>query len=142
MIRVRSWWATLAGSLVILAGCSHGEPPGVSVHGEVSADGQPLSCATISWLPEKSTSGTKQTVLIHQGRYEVPPENHLSPGWYRIRVAMLPPEMIEAAIQSNPQLSTFRDRIISPEFDSQSRITHELVAEQDNTFDITVGFLK
>lgn len=123
-----------------VSGCNRQGADGALVEGDVTVNGQPLSCATISWLPEKGTPGGKCTALIDQGRFEITADRNLRPGHYRVRVAMLPPETIQIAKKKNPDYAIFEGKVIASSSDANSDFSREVIANEVNRFEIKVEF--
>lgn len=72
---------------VLVAGC--GKSP-QAISGRVTLDGKPLSEAAIQFIPQMP--GVRKTSCeVQDGEYQLPCENGLVPGEYRVDVIDLPP---------------------------------------------------
>lgn len=77
------------GMLLIACICGCGPAPQV-ISGHVTLDGEPLSEAAIQFIPQ--TPGVRKTSCeVQNGQYQLPLENGLVPGKYRVDVVDLPP---------------------------------------------------
>ena len=71
----------------VATGC--GKAP-QSISGRVTLDGEPLSEAAIQFIP-KSPGLRKTSCEVQNGGYQLPVENGLAPGEYRVDLVDLPP---------------------------------------------------
>jgi hypothetical protein len=78
------------GCAILIAGiCGCGESP-QAISGRATLDGQPLSEAAIQFIP-KSPGVRKTSCEVQSGAYQLPQENGLVPGEYRVDLVDLPP---------------------------------------------------
>jgi hypothetical protein len=112
----------------------------VSVSGQVTVSGQPLSGAIISWEPIQGTPGPKASAPVFNGAYEIAPSAKLYPGQYRVRICMMPAEMLNLIQSEEPFNLPPAGRAISREFDSDSQLTAELQLGTENRYDWEVKF--
>ena len=124
-----------------MIGCDVPVDPEVTATGSVSADGQPLSGAVISFEPMAATTGPNASAPIFDGTFNLPADAGLHGGTYRVRIAMMPSELL--ARLPAPQRSTLPEPglVIDPRFDIDSRLTCELVAGEPNHLQFEVQFL-
>lgn len=136
------WLGLLIGQSAMI-GCSLGQPkPIVTVAGQASAGGQPLSGAVITFEPIEGTQGPKASAPIFDGSFRIESSANLQPGRFRVRIAMLPAEItsqMHSADPSRPNARTQR-REIAPEFDGDSKLTVLLLAEEENLLEFQVSF--
>jgi hypothetical protein len=123
----------LTFSLAICGGCGDAAPNLVAVSGSITLDGQPLSGAIVTFEPLPGTPGPKASALVVDGNYRIEPAAQLQPGSFRVRVAMLPAEMLKAVA---PQAV---GRVVSPQFDADSKLSAQLEATAQNHADFAVA---
>ena len=88
--------ATFAVVVGLLAAATAGcRPAPVAIQGVITLDGEPLDQAAIQFIP--SANRKKTGCAVHQGKYELPAENGLLPGTYRVDILDLPPLTHEPA---------------------------------------------
>ncbi len=129
----------LSFAVLIASGCRE-EGNAVSVSGKVTVSGQPLSGATITWEPMGATQGPKATASIFDGNYHVDQSANLQPGTFRVRISMLPAEILAKVELPNGQDLPAPNSVIAKEFDSHSQLNVELAAGKENNFDCDVQF--
>ena len=83
-------------SSVVLVGC--GGPvdrlPRVSIHGSVTADGQPVSSGTLSFVPQSRGPATGTPIV--GGEYDIESERGPIPGVYQVRLNVLQEKSLAA----------------------------------------------
>lgn len=122
-------------------GCDSTAPPLLSVTGTVRADGQPLSAAIVTLEPIQSTTGPNASAPVIGGRFEIPADEGLRGGTYRVRVAMMP----DSIVQTMPRDAGFDvpepGTVISPAFDADSTLSCDLIPGQPNELKLDVQCL-
>lgn len=127
-------------SMLAFAGCGQSGSSAVSVSGTVTVSGKPLSGATITWEPIERTPGPKATAPIFGGSYRIAESANLQPGTYRVRISMLPPELLKKLEKSEGIEIPPPTSVIARQFDADSQLTVELKSGQENQFDCDVSF--
>ncbi len=134
--------ANICWLLVLNSAALHGcgetkDPHGrQAVSGTVTFQGKPLDHGRIQFLPPDNT-GLNAGALIRDGKYQIPREQGLVPGTYRVEINApeqgAPPPGPPGADVVEPA----RERI-PPEFHRDSQRTIEVKADQANKFDFTI----
>ena len=112
-----------------LAGC--GSPKLQGFSGSVTYDGQPLKIGIVTFIPDadKGNMMGKSTIApIRDGRYELPPSQGISGGWYRMTVEVT--ELVEDEEGGSEK------HVIPP-----YTLSHEFMPD-DMTFDIEIPVRK
>jgi hypothetical protein len=120
---------------LFLAGCGQQNSETVSVAGSVTIAGQPLSGAVITFEPLPGTPGPKASSVVLDGQYRIEPSAGLRPGQFRVRISMLPSEMLSSVAPDSAQL------VIAAEFDSNSQLSADLKTTEPNQADFQVEAL-
>lgn len=125
----------------LAVGCESTDPPTLSVTGTVQADGQPLSAAIVTLEPIRTTTGPNASAPVIGGRFEIPADEGLHGGTYRVRVAMMP----DSIVQTMPRDAGFDvpepGTVIAPAFDADSTLSCDLIPDQPNELTLNVQFL-
>ena len=127
--------------LVAAVGCRGDRVDAVTATGQVTVDGKPLSGATITFEPIDSTAGPSATVPIFAGRFDLASQAELRTGKFRVRIAMIPAEILASFPPEQQTLLPPKDAVISPAFDANSTLTCTLQSDQPNKLHFEVGFL-
>jgi hypothetical protein len=130
-------WLACLGAL---AGCGQGKDPlgRLPLRGSVTFRGQPLDAGTIEFLPTTG-QGLSARTLVRAGQYQVPREQGVPPGTYRVLISS--PEADEKAEPVGPpgmKLPPLGRERIPPRYNRDSRETVEVQAGGDNRFDFTI----
>lgn len=125
----------LLGLTLLLAGCGQQNSATVSVAGSITIAGQPLSGAVITFEPQPGTPGPKASSVVLDGQYRVDATAGLRPGQFRVRIAMLPSEMLTSVAPDSAKL------VIAAEFDSDSKLSVNLQPTESNRADFQVETL-
>ncbi len=124
-------------------GCSgRTDTASVVVFGSVTVAGQPLSGAVITFEPMEGTRGPKASNSVFNGQYRIDESAKLQPGKFRVRVSMIPPEMLKQ-LESTTSSTEFKEaagRAIAAPFDTDSQLTAQLSAGSENQVDFQVAF--
>jgi hypothetical protein len=75
----------LAGLVAALAGCSDPYAGRMEVNGAVTLQGEPLSHATINFIP-LDKQDTRSSAAVENGQYHIPRESGLKAGKYLIQI--------------------------------------------------------
>ena len=127
----------LSGAL----GCAKVDPHGrQSLTGTITFKGQPLDVGTIEFVPSQAGKGYGTIGMIKDGKYQVPSEQGVPPGTYRVLICSPEANKSEGPVgppgMKMPPLG--KDRI-SPQYNRDSRITVEVKPSGDNRFDFSVN---
>jgi hypothetical protein len=129
--------ATLAGLLVLAAGCSgtKGREP---VSGTITFKGHALDQGTIAFEPLDAASGaTYEGATVTNGAYDVPAQKGLTPGKYKVRISS--PDTSKQAQEEVPGESgpVARERIPA-KYNTQSNEVIEVKKGGPNVFDFDI----
>ena len=132
--------ASLFGGLVLLAGCAPENELGrEAVSGTVNLDGQPLDGGTISFEP-LGEGGTSGGSTVTAGTFQIPEEQGLPPGTYRVRISA--PEGGAAATEAEPpppgESAQIAKERIPAKWNTQSQEQVEVKADGENAFTFDV----
>jgi hypothetical protein len=75
----------LAGLMLVVCGCAGDPQNRQAVSGKVTFKGQPLDHGKIEFSPLAGQT-TLMGAAIHNGEYNIPAKQGLSPGWYKVMV--------------------------------------------------------
>jgi len=125
----------LLGLTLFLAGCGQQNAETVSIAGSVTIADQPLSGAVITFEPMPGTPGPKASGVVLDGQYRIEPSAGLRPGQFRVRISMLPSEMLSSVAPDSAKL------VIAAEFDSDSKLRADLQPTESNQADFQVQAL-
>ena len=131
--------ATIIGLVLIpVLGCAEAKDPHgrQALVGAVVFQGQPLDTGSIKFLPAETT-GLSAGALIRSGKYEIPREQGLVPGTYRVLISALEPTPTPTGAPGSDPAPPAKERI-PDEFNVDTRLTIEVKADQDNRFDFTI----
>jgi hypothetical protein len=126
---------------VAAAGCGaaqdpHGRQP---VSGTVTFQGTPLDAGTIEFLPPDPGKGLSARTLIRAGKYQVPREQGLPPGTYRVLITSpVGDEKAEPVGPPGMKMPPLGSERIPARYNTQSKETVEVRAGEENTFDFTI----
>lgn len=145
-MRENSWFRhpALAAGLSMtlaatLAGCGEGEVDGrVEVSGVVTLDGQQLDEGHITLRP--LGSGPSVSGPVKGGEFHLPPSEGPAAGPYVVEIDAVRPtgRMIESPDLYNGELVEETSNIIPLQYNRQSTLRVEVVAEGENRFDFPV----
>jgi hypothetical protein len=126
------------GLLLALAGCA-ADDGRLSVSGEISLQGAPLSHGSIEFLYTGDRKGAAGGAMIKDGKYVVPKEHGLQPGVYRVVITSPPTSetSTEAPGMGKPRTGPPPDRIPAA-FNTESEVTVEVKPGQPNVFDFKI----
>lgn len=120
----------LAASLLATGGCSEANPLGRrAISGTVTFQGQPLDYGAIRFQPTGGTNSVEAGAVITQGRYQVPEEQGLPPGSYKVWV-MSPEQGPAAPAEEAPgetSKSLAKDRL-PPQYNVQTTLVADVPA--------------
>ncbi|QDV44624.1 hypothetical protein Enr13x_44920 [Stieleria neptunia] len=135
--------ATFCLTMVALAvGCTPPSQPSVTATGTVHVGGEPLSGAVVTLEPMRQTTGPNASAPVFDGKFQVPAAAGLHGGTYRVRVAMIPAELLGGLPAQQAASLPPADAVIDPAFDAESQLTCELKPGQPNVLAFAVEFLK
>lgn len=69
--------------LVFVAGCGDS---GITIHGMVTVDGQPLETAEIKFFPLADVNGESIGAAVANGEYEIPSTQRIKEGEYQVQI--------------------------------------------------------
>lgn len=137
---VRSVVGSLAvGSALLLCGCGSSNELGRRpISGQVTLKGQPLEQGTVRFVPQ-DPAGVASGASVRQGKFEIPEEQGLPPGAYRVQLS-------SAGAETNAQDATappgesraVAKELIPPAFNRQSNLIVEVAPAGDNHFEFLV----
>ncbi len=134
--------ALAAVAAVALLGCSGKSSTKQPVSGVVTWKGQPLGSGMIRFLPQDAAGGpkTEAVAVIEQGRYAVPRESGLDPGVYRVMVSSPDPKSGQGPPDAAPgdRGGYAAKERIPAKYNAQSKVTFEVRAGGENTFDLNI----
>ncbi|MBM3997048.1 MAG: hypothetical protein FJ303_23285 [Planctomycetes bacterium] len=122
--------------LAALHGCDRG-PERYAVSGHITFQKQALKNGIITFYP--IDTGTQGGATITDGKYQIPQEQGLSPGKYRVSISS--PDgatPVDPNAAPGPSGNFASKERIPPEFERDSKITIEVTASGPNTFDFTI----
>lgn len=133
-----------AAVLCMAWGCGAGNPLGRrAVSGQVTLDGSPLDHGVVEFSPQQPGGVTSGT-LIQDGRYTIHTLQGLPPGKYLVRL-FSPSRSAEPSADGPPgppfpgrQPGEPAKERIPPQYNLQSDLVVEVVADGDNAFDFDV----
>ncbi len=129
--------------LAFNSGCQNNNPfDRQAVSGHVTLDGAAVKMGSIEFAPldgAKFSSGA----VINEGRYEITAIKGLPPGKYCVRIYSprfaKAPSNASSPLDSPPssgiQMGEFGVETIAPSFNTESKLTVEIVAGKNNSFD-------
>ena len=132
---------TLAWLLLAIAGCTSKDPYGrLPITGNVTLGGTPLDKGMIQFLSSDASQKAPLTgALIQGGKYQVPREQGLASGSYRVVISA--PEATKSNDPNAPPdmkaAPTARERI-PPAYNRDSKQTIEVKEGGDNVFDFAI----
>jgi hypothetical protein len=130
-------WTVFLLSTWLLASCSGCRPATdrVPLHGEVTFQGRPLEHGHITFLTTSGLPGPVCGAVIRDGRFDIPGEQGLSPGTYRVLISspggVAPQTPEEIAAGASPRAM----EQLPPEYNTESKLTAEVTAEGPNRFE-------
>jgi hypothetical protein len=129
-------------AVVFIAGCGAGDPHGRRpVAGTVTFGGAPLDKGTVQFLPTDPANGFRASALIQDGRFQIPREQGLPPGSYKVAVTSPAPgkgpaiEPTDAPGMKMPPLGTER---IPAGYNTATKLTATVTADGPNEFEFTI----
>ncbi|WP_182865240.1 hypothetical protein [Stieleria mannarensis] len=138
--------------MVALGGCSAPPQPSVSATGTVTVDGDPLSGtplsgaplsgAVVTLEPMRDTTGPNASAPVFDGTFEIPVTAGLHGGTYRVRIAMIPAELLDGLPDQQAKSLPPPGTVIDPAFDAESDLSCQLIPDQTNKLTFEVKFLK
>ena len=134
--------ALVLAVFLLTTGCTTPSQPNVTATGTVQVAGEPLSGAVITLEPMRNTTGPNASAPVFDGRFQVPASAGLHGGTYRVRVAMIPAEMLAKLPAEQAASLPPAGAVIDPLFDAESQLTCELKPYQANALAFAVEFLK
>jgi len=142
VMRIATRWMIASLVLVLSAafGCGGKDPHGrQALSGTVTFQGQPLDQGIIEFLPSDPGSGFRARAMIRDGKYELPREQGLPAGTYRVLITSAEPDENEApAGPPGLEMPPLGRERIPAEYNRDSRTTIEVQADGNNKFDFTV----
>ena len=137
---IRAFLAALVACWAISAiGCGNtdGKYP---VSGEVTLAGQPLPSGAIIF--ESSDGSNRGGTTITDGKYSLPADQGLMPGTYVVRVSAVQPSSGGASAGPPGPEAVAIERankdVVPDEFNSNSKLTHEVGPDKPTEFDIAI----
>ncbi|HTN77869.1 MAG TPA: hypothetical protein VL096_21575 [Pirellulaceae bacterium] len=126
------------GLLLALPGCGGKPTTRGGVRGVVTLQGTPLDQGTITFYPTNGTQRASGGALITGGKYELPAEQGLEAGSYRVEISSPKPSTTSQEDYAAGKMSlTSSDRI--PEaYNTASKVTVEVKAGQTNQCDVAI----
>ena len=122
-----------------LLGCADGRAKRCGVAGEVKWKGKPLDHGAITFLAEDPALGSSGGAMITDGHYSILAKEGLLPGRYKVVVTSVDPRNKAPDPDSPPgYLPLPKDRI-QPKYNTQTILTADLKADEQNTFNFEVN---
>jgi hypothetical protein len=123
--------------LVGLCGCADGKPKRYAVSGDVKWQGKPLDQGAILFLAEDAALGIGGAP-IKDGQYQIPAEQGLRPGHYKVMISSSDPKNRVVDPDSPPgYLPVPKDRI-KPQYNALTTLTADVTASGNNAFNFEV----
>ena len=104
-------------------------------------DGTPLSGAVITLEPLSGTPGPNASSHVFDGRFAFDADSGLLGGRYRVRIAMLPAEILQTLPDEQRGKLPPKNAVVDPRFDRNSKLECELSRGQANVFNFEITFL-
>lgn len=126
---------------LFVSGCGAAKDPlgRLPISGTVTLDGVPLDKGAIRFEPQDAQAGTPSGAMIDKGRYELPRDQGLAPGVYRVILTAAEASTENRTadeIMNNPGPPP--KELIPPSYNRQSKITVEVKAQGPNQFDFPI----
>jgi hypothetical protein len=120
----------VVGVSIGIVGC--GDADGrLPIGGNVSWEGRPLEKGSIVFVPTSGHRGPKVGAQIIAGQYQIDRERGPTEGMYRVEVRSDTGEHPHSPTDARPRAAPAKSQItISPEFNSESRLTVAISADQ------------
>lgn len=141
-----NYFCLLFVTLVSVGGCGAGVDPlqRQAVVGNVTLNGEPIEEGSITFQPEaasgETTTGgaTATGAVISEGKYEIPKENGLAPGSYRVSISSPEPVPDRSGddLMNNP--GPPRKERVAAKYNSKSELQAKIESGSQNTFDFQV----
>lgn len=127
------------GGAVLLSGCGSSNELGRRpISGQVTLKGQPLEQGTVRFVPQ-DPEGVASGASVRQGKFEIPAEQGLPPGAYRVQLSSAGAEGSAQDATAPPgESQAVAKELIPPAFNTQSNLVVEVAPEGDNHFDFIV----
>ncbi|MHB8899767.1 MAG: hypothetical protein ACYC6Y_13555 [Thermoguttaceae bacterium] len=123
--------------LPVMTGCQGDTGGRSAVTGMVTMGGKPLETGTIQFLAEDGSQMTGAPIAA--GKYEVPAEQGLLPGTYKVRVSSVQgTAAAEAAPGDSAAIESKNKELVPPEYNTQSKVTAEIKEGSANTFNLDI----
>lgn len=124
------------------AGCSDASKSFAAASGTITAAGRPLSGAVVTFEPLAGTTGPNASVGVFDGKFDVPASSELHGGTYRVRVEMMPSELLAAIPQPQQKSLPPTGSVIAPAYDVNSQMQCDLRPGQNDALSYEVEFLR
>ena len=123
---------------VSVLGCGLGADPHgrKALSGTVTFQGQPVDGGSIKFLALEE-NGLSAGSLILQGKYQVPREQGLPAGTYRVMISALEPTPTPTGAPGENPAPPAKERIPA-EFNVETKLKIEIKADQEAKFDFTI----
>jgi hypothetical protein len=124
--------------LVFVSGCGPADDGRRSVSGTITFQGKPLDRGNIMFVPPDGL-GSQTGAVIANGTYEIPPEQGLLPGRYKVAISSADGD-VPADPNTPPGPSgnfTSVDRI-PKEYNTESKLEAEVKDQAQNVIDFTI----
>ncbi len=126
---------------LLTVGCGADAENGVTASGTVTVGIDRLSGAVITLEPISGTTGPNASAPVLEGRFAITAEAGLHGGLYRVRVSMIPKNILalipnEAGVELPPD-----NAVIHPRYDANSQLTWQLNRGDENEANFKVEFL-
>jgi hypothetical protein len=131
----------LLAMCLVSEGCQGTQDTGVAASGSVQSDDKPLSGAIITLEPIGTTTGPNASASILDGRFKIEPSAGLHGGTYRVRISMMPSDVL-ASLPPTQTANLPSPAAIDPAFDANSQMTCELERNGKNELIFKVQFMK
>jgi hypothetical protein len=133
VFRKRAGAALLVVAIVLATGGCGRDTPRLPLTGMVSWQGRPLEKGSIVFVPAAGHRGPKIGAKIVSGEYQIDAERGAAPGTYRVEVRSDTGEYPHSPTDARPRTHAVAPKlqmIIPPEYNTQSRLTVAVCAEQ------------
>ena len=124
-----------------LAGCGESGPARAPIRGRVTLGGQPLKAGRIIFTPQAPNTGPATSAAISEGVYQLARTEGPIVGRNRVEIEAVPDlgfpidDDVAFAERGNRPLPRSP---IPPQFNEQSQLTTEVLAADENTFDVSI----
>ena len=141
VLSTQYWIPVVAILAAAAAGCGQSDPVRAPIQGKVTVGGQPLAAGRILFTPAAPNQGPATSARIEAGEYKIAKADGPVVGKNRVEVEAdlnLGFPIDDEAAFARRGGKPLPPNPIPPHFNSQSTLTAEVKAGEQNTYDITI----